>query len=60
MRMGDKNIIDIFRFKTKGCPVYLIRAFTLIETALNKNLQSVAFDIETGAGDCACSSEKFE
>jgi hypothetical protein len=58
--MGDKDVIDIFGFKTKGRPVYLVRAFTLIETALNKNLQSVAFDIITGAGNCACSSEKFE
>jgi hypothetical protein len=58
--MGNENVMNIFWFKTEGSPVYLIRAFTLIETGFNKDIESVAFDIKTGAGNRASSSKKFK
>lgn len=60
MCMGNENVMNFFWFKTKGSPVYLVRAFTLIETGFNKNIETVAFDIKTGAGNRTGSSKKFE
>src|SRR4030043_481259 len=60
MCMCDKNIINLFRVKIKGSPVYLISAFTLIYTRFNKNLKLVTLNIKTGTCNSPYPSKKFE
>jgi hypothetical protein len=58
--MGYKNVINLFRLKIKPGPVNLIRSLTLIKTGVDKDLQVIAFDMKTRAGNGPDSSKEFQ